>query len=229
MLSGIYICDMNVAHFECHRCKKDSTKPISEYNRNKKINRKNYCSRQCANADLVKNIDTTKIVNRICKECGSHFLTKIRYTICDSCRPFIRKKKCPYCENMINCNSNKCTKCRNISKIGTGDGFKEFIRRIRARQTKKNKTSDLNIQYLKELWATQQGKCAYTGIKLRLPDYKKNSNSSIFTASLDRIDSNIWYMKSNVQFVSMAINYMKHSMTHEDTLNLIEMIRENIS
>ena len=46
-------------------------------------------------------------------------------------------------------------------------------------------------------------------------------------ASLDRIDSSKGYTKDNVEFVSTSINYMKNSMSKEDTLELIQIIKSN--
>ncbi len=36
-------------------------------------------------------------------------------------------------------------------------------------------------------------------------------------------------MKGNIQWVSMSMNYMKHTMSHEETLELIKIIVENKS
>ena len=51
----------------------------------------------------------------------------------------------------------------------------------------------------------------------------------LYTASLDRIDSSKGYEIGNVQFISTAINYMKNTMSHEDTLKLCEIIAEKYS
>lgn len=57
----------------------------------------------------------------------------------------------------------------------------------------------------------------------------KNHNNPIYTASLDRIDSSKGYEIGNVQFISTAINYMKNTMSHEDTLKLCKIIAEKYS
>lgn len=56
-----------------------------------------------------------------------------------------------------------------------------------------------------------------------------NHNNPIYTASLDRIDSSKGYEIGNIQFISTAINYMKNTMSHEDTLKLCKIIAEKYS
>lgn len=104
----------------------------------------------------------------------------------------------------------------------TGDkysGFREFIRRVKNR----NHNYDIDLEYLMELWNKQEGKCIYTGIQMILPHGVKRGTP--FTASLDRIDSSIGYVKGNVQFTLTAINYMKNDMTHTQALELINLIK----
>jgi len=92
----------------------------------------------------------------------------------------------------------------------------------------RDKEMDLTPEYLKDLFEAQNGKCVYTLVDLKLWDYKvKGGNDKIYTASLDRIDSDKGYVKGNVQFVSMAANLFKHTMTHEQTLEFCKIIHKN--
>lgn len=124
-------------------------------------------------------------------------------------------------ENLSNIPIEKrCT----IPPIRTKDqysGFREFTRRVKAR----NHDYDIDLEYLLQLWNKQSGRCAYTGISMLLPEGKKRGE--MLTASLDRIDSSIGYMKGNVQFTLTAINYMKNDMTHQQTIELINLIKNN--
>jgi len=45
----------------CDSCKKEYEKPISEYNRNKKLNRHSFCSRSCAGTFSNKNHNRSNI------------------------------------------------------------------------------------------------------------------------------------------------------------------------
>jgi len=100
-------------------------------------------------------------------------------------------------------------------------GFREHVRRIKNRE----KEISIDIDYLLEVWENQNGICPYTGISLVHPSFK-NINCKIKTASLDRINSSKGYIKDNLQFVSIAINNMKSSMSHEQTIELCKIITE---
>ena len=102
---------------------------------------------------------------------------------------------------------------KGINRKDKYSGFREFLRRARNRKNLGNLTLDDLI----EQWNKQHGTCPYTGIMLKLPETRKKH--LIFElASLDRIDSSKPYEKENVVFVSTPINYMKNSMTEEETI-----------
>lgn len=104
-------------------------------------------------------------------------------------------------------------------------GLREFINRARQRK----KLGNLTIEDLKEQWEKQNGVCPYTGTELILPNARgkniKGRNCELFElASLDRIDSSKPYEKNNIVFVSTPINYMKNSMSEEETVAFCKKI-----
>lgn len=94
---------------------------------------------------------------------------------------------------------------------------------------KRFKDFNLDLEYLKELWESQDGICPYTKIKLSLPEYKNSVKDPRIRASLDRIDSSKGYIKGNVQFISTSINYMKGDLSHEETVTFLKTIVTNLS
>ena len=100
------------------------------------------------------------------------------------------------------------------------------LRVHRSRARNRTKDFDLSLQHLKEVWERQDGKCIYTKVALIHPD-KKGKGDPVFTASLDRIDSAIGYIDGNVQFISIVMNHMKGDMSHEKTLEIIELIKKS--
>ena len=91
----------------------------------------------------------------------------------------------------------------------------------------KQRTKEYNIdlQYLKDLWESQQRICPYTNLQLVLPEEDYTKDQDITTrASLDRIDSNKGYVRGNVQFVSTPINYMKNTMSDRQTKEFLKRI-----
>ena len=95
--------------------------------------------------------------------------------------------------------------------------IKEHLTRVK----KRNKYHNITLEDLLEQWLLQDGTCIYSGVKLKHP---KNGDSIMTTASLDRIGSNKGYIKGNIQFISIACNYAKSNMTHEDMLTFCKLI-----
>jgi hypothetical protein len=100
-------------------------------------------------------------------------------------------------------------------------GLRSFLRRIK----NKYHNYDVDLVYLKEVWDNQH-RCVYTGVELVLPKWR-GINDPLYTASIDRIDSNKGYIKGNLQFISIAANLAKNAMTHEQMLKFCKLIIEN--
>ena len=96
-------------------------------------------------------------------------------------------------------------------------GLREHLRRVK----KRKHLYDITVEDLFEQWETQSGMCVYSGVKLIHPGQNGNN---INTASLDRINSNLGYVKGNIQFISIMCNFAKNSTTHEDMLKFTEII-----
>lgn len=86
---------------------------------------------------------------------------------------------------------------------------------------------DVTLNDLEEQWNLQKGICPYSGINLLLASHSKTHIDPIYRASLDRIDSSKGYIKGNIQFISTCINYMKNTISHEDTIKLCKLISKN--
>jgi hypothetical protein len=110
------------------------------------------------------------------------------------------------------------------NKINELTPFKYTFRSVKRRF----KDYNITLQDLKEQWEKQKGICPYSKIELILTTSKTNIDIR-YRASLDRIDSSKGYTKDNIQFVSTAINYMKSTMSHEDTIDFLNQISKNIS
>lgn len=85
--------------------------------------------------------------------------------------------------------------------------------------------NELDVEYLKKLWESQNGVCPYTGLKMLLPQTSADKICSPKKASLDRIDSTKEYVKGNVEFVCMAINLAKNKFSKKDTLEFLNEIK----
>jgi len=96
------------------------------------------------------------------------------------------------------------------SEVDIYSSFRWFTARIRAR-TRLKGFSDIDEVYLKILWEQQEGLCPLSGKRIFLPRTTQGfeDNRSPYNASLDRIDSNLGYIKGNVRFVSFIANCAK--------------------
>jgi hypothetical protein len=100
-------------------------------------------------------------------------------------------------------------------------GLRALLRRIKS----KYHNYDVDLNYLKEVW-DEQNICVYSGVKLQLPKWK-GINNPLYTASIDRIDSEKGYVKGNIQYISITSNHAKNSMSHEQMLEFCGLIMEN--
>jgi hypothetical protein len=157
-------------------CNKQFSKPTSELERNRRIGRKNFCSRSCVGKSDV------------------HGFSKNR------------KSDPKYLQSG--------------NRADEFTGFRELLKRIKRR----DENTDVTLEFLKELFERQGGKCIYSKVSLKMPNHR-GKNNPVITASIDRIDSSIRYLKSNIQFVSVAINLMKGQMTHKETVEFIDLLR----
>lgn len=78
---------------------------------------------------------------------------------------------------------------------------------------------DIDLDYIMEIFESQDGKCAITGLILL---YKYNNMAS---ASIDRIDSTKGHIKGNIQIVCQCVNRMKNKHSNEETIEFIRKIR----
>lgn len=176
-----YCVGRKLVTITCDCCGKEFQKPESEYKRNVRLGRHNFCSRSCSAKVNNKN----RVGKPISDKQREHLLS-----ICDN-------QKDEY------------------------SPFRYTLRNIK----KRFKEVNIDLEYLKELWEKQEGKCPYTGLSLILPIYKNLKEIPfIYRASLDRIDSSKGYVKGNVQFVSTPINLMKSEMSDLDTKKFLKLI-----
>ena len=158
---------------------KFSIKAKSEYERNIRLDKKNFCSRSCA----------------------------ARYN-----------------------NSHRANPNHNISQYSNNhrDEFTPFRYSLRCAK-RRYKGCTLTLEDLQEQWELQQGVCPYTKLRLTLPENGNvNTLDVTIRASLDRIDSDKPYEVGNIQFISTPINYMKNTMSDEQTREYLRVISANI-
>jgi hypothetical protein len=94
-----------------------------------------------------------------------------------------------------------------------------LIATIKASARNRNLIVDIDLEYLEELLLSQNKKCALSGLDLVFSKVNKNK-FGVGNASLDRIDSNIGYIKGNVQWVHKKINIMKNIYSQDEFIQM---------
>lgn len=148
-------------------------------------------------------------------------------------------------------NKNKCKKCilkkENLKYKNKSDEEKNYyklkqknwasknlikIRVLAAKHRALRKKIDFDIDtiFIEELLIKQNYKCKYSGVILDINSIGcKNYNININTLSIDRINSNIGYIKSNIVLTSAIVNNMKNDLSDEDFIKIITLIYNNNS
>jgi len=173
------------------------------------------------NNNFLKNLSDYKVNQKVgrrtfcSKKCSGIAYSEIKLKYARSCHTnfdYLRKKK-----------EYKPRKSREDE----WSGFRYHLSLINKRKSKLREK--LTLQDLKDLWIKQNGKCIYTNISLNLMKFNVKHHKEGYPyytlASIDRIDSSQGYSKDNIQFISLAINYMKHKYPKEQTLEFLDIIR----
>jgi len=144
-------------------------------------------------------------------ECGQQTIVQ------NSNLVFDRIRSCG-CLSKFYGNKHKCWR-------GYGDISISLFNKIKTTLKRKTKTLsfDITIQEAWELFLRQDKKCQLSGLDIYFP--KKHGGE--FTASLDRIDSNLGYISGNIQWVYKDINKMKWDFGQDYFIQTCGLIANN--
>jgi hypothetical protein len=121
---------------------------------------------------------------------------------------------------------SKCNRC--VHWRGVGDLTSTVYSRYKYYASQRGLSFDVSIDFLWNLFLSQNKQCSYSGLLLVLDKtYTSALESEKNTASLDRIDPQIGYEEGNVHWIHKRINYMKGNMSHEEFLSWCAVIFDN--
>jgi len=83
---------------------------------------------------------------------------------------------------------------------------------------------NISVTFLKNLWESQKGLCALTGLKM---EHSINKGKLFNNISIDRINSFNGYTENNVQLVCSVVNRMKSNLSLEQFYNVCKLITNN--
>ena len=129
-------------------------------------------------------------------------------------------------------NQNYCIKCKpnNIGTLhhswkGHGEISHDLFTTYKHSANAKNLEFSVTIEYLWNLFLTQDRKCAFTNEILYFnKTYKTKTNK---TASLDRINSDLGYIENNLQWVHKDVNKLKKNFKDSEFIEICIKIAKN--
>ncbi len=139
-------------------------------------------------------------------ECVCGNLTKVR-------APCLRRHEITSC--------GKCKEHYNWKGVGELSG--QYFATLKTGASKRNLIFDITKDFLWDLFLKQNRLCKLSGIKLH---FARSYGSTEQTASLDRIDNDVGYIESNVQWVHKDLNRIKREFNQDVFLNYVKLIYE---
>lgn len=138
------------------------------------------------------------------------------------------KCECVKCNHKVYLEINQiqkeynCPKCKVIQKheISYHKYNLVWYRLIRGAE-QRGLIFDVTKDYIFDLLKQQNYKCAYTGTNIYLPE---KTRLDTYTASLDRIDNNLGYVKGNLQWIHKDINRLKWKWSEKQFLSMVNEI-----
>ncbi len=114
----------------------------------------------------------------------------------------------------------------NYHWTGHGEISGSYWHRLKSGAKARNLLFEITKSEMWELFLIQERKCKLSGIDLRMcpSDADTRADLKLQTASLDRVDSTIGYVSSNVQWVHKDINMMKQSFSEEYFIRLCGLV-----
>lgn len=167
----------------------------------------------------------------------------------------IKKNKRSYCRVQCTCGnlaevrkdwveSKRSKECKSCSSKRTAatygmpssfKGIKDFSKThfssIKIGADKRGISFEVTLEFLWDLFLKQDKKCALTGqlITLVPSTHKSNPDWVNITASVDRIDSSVGYIESNVHWVHKDINRFKNNYSMQKFLSMCQMVCHHVN
>lgn len=153
--------------------------------------------------------------------CKCHVCGRTDY----ECKPYWVKSKMGSHTKSCGCDRayfKKQTGSKSKVWRGYGEMGGRYVSAIKHRATLKKLEYDLDAKYLWELYEKQNRRCALSGVELTFSPTTRQR--TIGNLSLDRIDSTRGYVRGNVQWTHIDVNYMKNDLSNAEFIDWCKRI-----
>ena len=195
----------------------------------------------CADCSVEKDIGLFPKTGRLCKECKAKKLREYRASdpnhkekrkaYREKNKGKIKKQKKDsydrhadkikkhnndyYHKNAERCKERQRKYQEKVETASMESWLTKCMKHSRSADKKYNRNFDLDIEFLLELYKSQDGRCAISNVPL------KHERKNLFSASIDRIDASGGHTKNNVQLVCQAMNLAKREFTNEHIFDFL--------
>jgi hypothetical protein len=125
--------------------------------------------------------------------------------------------------------TNRITRCTDCGNLTHFKGYKDisgaYWRLLRESSLERGYVFDIDIVDVWDMFEQQDRKCALSGLTINF-SRKVSKDSRTQTASIDRIDNTQGYIKGNIQIVHKKLNFMKHTSTMEEFIELCNLVAQ---
>ena len=130
--------------------------------------------------------------------------------------------------SLVSGGTTQCRRCHANSKMNNNRELTPTIfGKIAYNATSRDIEFNLSIEYCQSLYDAQDKKCALTGLPIIFAISSLDVANGGSTASLDRINNLIGYVRGNVQWIHKDVNRMKGSFNKDYFQKLCQLIYEN--
>ena len=109
--------------------------------------------------------------------------------------------------------SKTCGKCERVNFTGYKDISGAYFKHMQRGAKARNLSFDIEIEDIYDLWLKQDEKCALSGVDIF---FVKNQDTTLQTASVDRMDSKKGYTLDNIQIIHKRLNRVKSILGNEE-------------
>lgn len=105
-------------------------------------------------------------------------------------------------------------------QYGTVDTLERLVKYCAKQASYRSIPFELSLSDIEELWSKQGGRCYYSNVLMTL------ELGSLQKVTIDRVDSSLGYLRTNIVLCSYVVNMMKRSMSIDQFLDTVRLIHE---
>lgn len=129
-------------------------------------------------------------------------------------------------KRQISCKGCKPTGSKHYAWKGCGELPHDLFTTYKHSAIAKKLKFSISIEYLWNLFVSQNRRCALTGEELYFHKTFKSKKDK--TASPDRIDSNLGYVEGNIQWIHRDVNKLKKNIPNERFIQICLSVAKHL-